>query len=217
MKKTTKNLALALGLLTTAIASHAQSSAMPSTAPMSPPLGLLGTQYTEFNLGAQDIRHISTDGYGLGIAANTAVIPGKVDAGALYRYNWIGGSFRGHANTVGAYATAYAPMQGVKPFVGAGLGYQWTSVRFGGSDDQALWNATAGVEIPAGPVTLTPRVNYDDDFQGTGKSGQAWTYSLEANYWLDSKCAVFASVGYSEVRHSKFDTWNYVVGLRSRF
>ena len=123
----------------------------------------------------------------------------------------------GDANTIGGYATAYAPLQGAKPFVGAALGYQWSSGRFGSGDNQALWGASAGVEIPTGVITLTPRITYADDFKGSRASSQAWTFAVEANYWVNNTTAVFASIGKTDVRHSRFDSRNYEVGLRGRF
>ena len=206
----TKNITLALGLLT-AVASHAQTT--PASTAGS---GLLGHRYTELNVGLQDIKHLSNHGYSVGAAANNPIIPGVLDAGALYSYSWIRGAVRGHANTIGAYATAYTVLNGVKPFAGAALGYQWNS--FGpGVDDQTLWGLTAGVEIPAGVVTITPRISYADDFEGSRNSSQAWTYQVEANYWYNSTSAVFASIGKTDVRRSSFDSWNYEVGLRARF
>ncbi|MGH7944989.1 MAG: porin [Opitutaceae bacterium] len=206
----TKNITLALGLLSAGV-SHAQTTPAGGE-------GLLGHRYTELSFGLQDLKHVSDHGYSVGASANNPLIPGVLDAGASYSYSWIRGPFRGHANTVGGYAIAYAPFNGVKPFVGAGLGYQWTSFSFGGSDDQALWGLTAGVEFPAGPrVTITPRINYADDFEASRNSTQAWTYQVEANYWFNSKSAVFGSVGKSDVRRSPIDSWNYEIGLRARF
>lgn len=205
----TQKITLTLGLLA-AGASYAQSNAPVST-------GLLGQQYTELSFGVNDIKHVSENGYSLSAGANTPVIPGKLDAGASYSYSWVRGDFRGHANTIGGYATAYVPLNGVKPFVGAGVGWQWTSARYVGSNDQGLWGATAGVEIPAGPVTITPRIVYADDFEGSADSGQEWTYQVEANYWFNQTTAVFGSIGKTDVHHSRFDSWNYQIGLRGRF
>jgi hypothetical protein len=209
-----KKMILALGLLAAGV-SNAQT---PADGGYGQGQGLLGQRYTEFNVGLQDIKHTSNHGYSVGAEANNPLIPGVLDAGASYSYSWTRGAFKGHANTIGAYATAYAPMHGVKPFVGTGLGYQWTNVRFAGSDEQALWGLTTGVEIPAGErVTVTPRINYADDFEGTPRSSQEWTFAVEANYWFSKTSAVFGSIGRSEVRRSPYDGWNYVAGLRARF
>jgi hypothetical protein len=210
--KTTNNIILALGLLTAATASQAQS-----TVSTSAPAGLLGAQYTELEFGVQDIKHLSPNAYSLTASANTALVAGQLDGGASYSYSRIGGAVRGHSNTIGGYFTGYAPMNGVKPFVTAGLGWEWSSYRFVGSDDRALWGGAVGVEIPAGVVTITPRIAYADDFEGSRKSGQAWTYEVEANHWFSKTTAVFASLGKTDVRHSPNDSWNYAIGLRARF
>ena len=206
----TKNITLALGLLS-AVACHAQSSPAGNS-------GLLGLRYTELNAGLQNISHVSEHGYSVGALANNPLIPGVLDAGASYSYSWIRGPFKGHANTVGAYTNVYVPFNGVKPFAGAGLGYQWSSFSFGANDDMAIWGLTAGVEIPAGPgLTFTPRVNYSDDFEGNRNSTEVWTFQVEGNYWFNASHAAFASVGKSDVRRSRLDSWNYEIGLRARF
>jgi hypothetical protein len=212
----TKKITLALGLIAAASSGIAQSS----TAGMSEPsrsTGLLGQRYTELAFGLQDVRHVTDHGYSVGAGANDPVIPGVLDAGASYSYSWFRGAGRGHANTIGAYATAYLPLRGLKPFVGTGLGYQWISARSIGNAQQALWGLTAGVEIPAGRFTFTPRISYADDFEGTHKSRQDLTVQVEANYWYSNTSAVFGSIGRSDVRRSSFDAYNYQVGLRARF
>jgi hypothetical protein len=207
----TKKITLALGLLAAGV-SYAQTQADAHYG-----TGLLGQRYTEFNVGLHDIKHVRQHGYSVGAEANNPVIPGVLDAGASYSYSWMKGTYKGHANTIGAYATAYAPFRGVKPFAGVGLGYQWTNSRFS-SDEQALWGLTTGVEIPAAErVTVTPRISYADDFEGTARSSQQWTYAVETNYWFSRTSAVFGSIGRTDVRRSSFDAWNYQVGLRARF
>lgn len=211
--KLTKNITAALAILAAGVSYAQTSTAVAPTAGT----GLLGHRYTELNAGLQDIKHLSNHGYSVGAGANNPVIPGVLDAGASYSYSWIRGAFRGHSNTIGAYTTAYTVLNGVKPFAGAALGYQWNSYAFGVNDDQALWGLTAGVEIPAGAVTITPRVNYTDDFENSRESTQAWTFQVEANYWFNAKNAIYGSIGKSDVRRSSFDSWNYEIGLRARF
>lgn len=210
--KLTKNITLAVSLVA-AVASHAQTPATASATAS----GLLGQQYTELSFGLDDLKHVSTHGYSVSASANTALIPGQLDAGGTYSYSWMGGALRGHANTIGGYTTAYLPLRGVKPFASAALGYQWTSARFGLGDDQAVWAGAIGVEIPAGKVTITPRISYADDFRGSNRSTQAWTLGAEANYWYSRTSAVFAGIGFSDVRRSSLDSWNYEIGLRAKF
>jgi len=209
MKLTTKTI-LALGILAGGV-SFAQT---PADARLGN--GLLGERYSEFNFGVQDIKHVSNHGYDVGASANNPLLAGVLDAGASYSYSWIRGAFNGHANTIGAYATAYTALQGVKPFVSSALGYQWVSSRFG-SDEQTLWGLSTGVEIPAGVATITPRISYADDFEGSRASSQQWTFAVEANYWFNKRSSVFGSIGKSDILHSSLSSWNYEIGLRSRF
>ena len=60
--KLTKKITLALGVIAVGSASYAQTSAVASN-------GLIGTQYTEFSFGVQDVKHISDNAYSLGVAA----------------------------------------------------------------------------------------------------------------------------------------------------
>ena len=210
--KLTKKITFTIGVVAAGV-SYAQTPAASTSGD-----GLLGHRYTELSVGIQNIDQLSDHGYSVGASANNPIVPGVLDAGAAYSYSWIRGPFKGHANTIGAYTTAYAPLHGVKPFAGAALGYQWTSFRFVGSDDQALWGLTAGVEIPAGPgLTITPRINYADDFESSRNSSQQWTYEVEANYWVNRSTAAFVSLGKSDVNRSPLDSWNFEVGLRARF
>lgn len=210
----TKKIILAIGLLAAGV-SFAQTTA--TTTRTSTANGLLGHRYTELSYGLDDIEQSGHHGYSVGARANNPILPGMLDAGAAYSYSWINGPFKGHANTVGAYATAYQPLAGVKPFATAALGYQWTSLAFGAGDDEAVWGAAIGVEVPVGAFTVTPRLSYSDDFNGTPRSNEAWTVSVEANYWFSATSAVYGSIGHIDVRRSSIDAWTYEIGLRARF
>ncbi|HVU32556.1 MAG TPA: hypothetical protein VHE61_03925 [Opitutaceae bacterium] len=207
----TKNTILALGLLAAAGVSNAQTTATNSAAPV----GLLGQTYSEVNFGVSDITHYSPNAYSLGVAGNAPVSP-FLDLGAGYNYSWIGGADRGHGNTLSGGATLYKTFAGVKPFVGAAVGYQWTTFTYG-RDEQAVWGATVGVEIPVSVITLTPRIVYADDFRGANRSQQSTSYEVEANYWVTPKAGVFAGLGYTDVRRSSLDSWDYSVGARFKF
>jgi hypothetical protein len=210
--KLTKKITFALGALAAAGAIHAQTAAASGTAN-----GLLGQRYVEAGFGVQDIKHVSSNVYSLGAAVNVPFIPSLVDVGANYSYDWIkSAAFRGHANTFGGDVKVYTTLSGVKPFVSAGLGWQWSHA-FGSSDDNGLWNAAVGVEIPVAGFTVTPRIVYHDDFQGSRDSSQDWTYEVAGNYWITRTAAAFASVGYADDRGTNFDSWNYRVGLRLKF
>src|SRR4051812_17166425 len=201
----TKKMILVLSALVATGASYAQTTTSEAA-----PVGLLGQSYSEVHFGASDIKNCSKNQYGLGVAANVPVTP-YLDLGAGYDYGWVSGV--GHFNGVTGGATVYKAFNGVKPFAGAALGYQWT--RWGGvngKDNQTVWGLAAGVEIPAGAVTITPRIVFADDFESPRNSSQQTTYEVEANYWATKTVGVFASVGYTEVNHSNNDAWNYGVG-----
>ena len=205
----TKNTLLALGAFAAAAASFAQTAPAPAAAPV----GLLGQSYSEASFGFTEIKHFAKDQYSLGVASNLPVAP-NFDLGAGYSYSWLRGL--GHTHTIVGGATAYTTFNGVKPFASAALGYQWD--RYAGfRDDQAIWGGSVGVEIPVSVISVTPRISYADDFHGTARSTQQWTYGVEANYWVTRTAAVYADVSYSDVKDTKVDAWTYTVGARFKF
>ncbi|MDP3071410.1 MAG: hypothetical protein Q8N18_14060 [Opitutaceae bacterium] len=227
--KTTNKLTLALAGLTLAAGLHAQSTTTAVPAPRSvassSSAGLIGTPYTELKFGVQDIKGNSSHAYSIGAGANTVLVPRQLDGGASYAYSRIGGASRGHTNTIGGYLTAYAPtpsylndvgfLRSAKPFISANAGWEWSSYPTG-SDDQPLWGASVGIEIPAGAVTITPRLSYSDDFEGTSRSSQSVGAAVEVNYWYSPTMAFFGSAGESGLRHSNRSARNFFIGLRSR-
>jgi hypothetical protein len=206
IKKTT----LALGLLAAASASYAQ------TTPTSN--GVLGQSYLEFNYNFADLDSVDDNGHAGTVSLNLPVIPSLLDVGGSYTYSWIGGAARAHANTFTGYANAYTVLDGAKPFVGAGVGYTWASLPFGLGDHDPFWSLTAGVEIPVGAFTVTPKITYSDDFSGRiGNSDDSWEYAVEGNYWFSPKAGAFASVAKIDYHRDPLDVWSYKVGVRLKF
>ncbi len=203
----TKKIILALGTLTAVAMCNAQSSAAASA-----PAGVLGQEYTELSFGVQDIQKTSVNSYSLGAAQNKP-LTANIDLNGSYSYGWLDGSGRGHSNVIGATATGYTKWNGVKPFAGLGLGYQWISAR-GFRDNNAIWGAAVGVEIPVGEFSITPSIRYSDDFRSARRSSQDVTYSTEVSTWVSKDLSVFGGIGYTDTRKSPFDSWNYTVGLR---
>ena len=208
--KPTKKITLVLGLLAAAGTSIAQTTATSGQ-------GLLGQRYADLGVGVQDVDQFSDNIYSIGASVNTPLVPSSADAQFGYTYSRVRGVVRGHANTLGGGLKVYAPLQGVKPFVGANVGWQWVSIRGFDDDDSGLWGGTAGVEIPVGAFTLTPRVNYTDDFENSRNSSQEWSYEVEANYWFSATKAAYASVGKADGRSGAPDSWNYRAGVRMKF
>lgn len=208
--KLTQKITLVLALLAAAGTGIAQTAAGRGT-------GLLGQRFVDVGVGLQDIDNFSDHIYSAGASVNTPFLPSLADASFGYTYSRIKGVIRGNANTFSTGLKFYAPLQGVKPFVGANVGWQWVSIRGFDTEDDGIWGATAGVEIPVGAFTLTPRIVYSDDFESTRNSSQEWSYELEANYWFNASSAVYASVARSDGRSGSADSWNYRAGLRVKF
>jgi hypothetical protein len=208
--KLTQKITFALGLLAAASASIAQTTTSRAQ-------GLLGQRYVDLGFGVQDADQLSDHLYTVGASVNMPLLPNAADVGFGYAYSRFRGPIRANGNAIGGNLRLYAPLQGVKPFVGLNVGWQWTSIRGFDDDDYGFWGAAAGVEIPLGAFTLTPRVGYADDFENTENSSQDWTYELEANYWFSNTAAAYASVGKTDGRRGSIDTWNYRAGVRFRF
>lgn len=204
----TKKTILALGLLAVAGASYAQTAAANQTT-----VGLLGQSYSEAQFSVTDIKHYSKNQYGLGVAANVPVTP-YLDLTGGYDYGWLRGE--GHFNAISAGANAYTTFNGVKPFVGAAVGYEWETSQ-GSRRNLGIWGLAAGVEIPVSVVTITPRIVYADDFKNAARSTQQASYEVEGNYWVTKTTAVYATVGYTDIRKSSNDAWTYTVGARFKF
>lgn len=203
----TKKISFALGLLAAASAMNAQNAAIDT------PVGVLGQRYVDLSFGAQDIDDFSKNVYNTSLEANLPVSP-SLDLGVGYSYGWFRGTPRGHVNTLSASGTFYAPLGGVKPFLSAAIGHQWS--RFAGFRDNAgVWGAAVGVEIPFGTLALTPRIAYSDDFEGG--SSNDFTYEVEAHYWVSQRTAVYGTIGRTELDNSPADSWNYQLGLRWKF
>ena len=204
----TKKTIIALGALAIAGATYAQTTTSETA-----PAGLLGQRYAQIEFGAADISDYSKNQYGLGVGANLP-LSANLDLSAGYGYSWIRGV--GHVNGLSSSVTAYTSFGGAKPFVGGGVGYSWTRWS-GGKDNQVNWGLTAGVEIPVGVVTITPRIVYSDDFEDSYASSQQLSYEVEANYWLNRSTAIFAEVGYVDFKHASDHAVTYGAGARFKF
>jgi hypothetical protein len=208
----TKKTILALGTFAVAVASHAQTTSTGTA-----PAAVLGQQYSEVSFGVSDIRHLSPNLYSTTISDNLPLCT-YADASAGYTYDWIkGGAIAGHANTLSAGTRLFTSLAGVRPFIGLGLGWQWSHLA-GVRDNTPVWNASLGTEIRAGEsFVVLPQIVYHDDMQSASKSAQDWTYQVEGNYRLSGATALFASVGFADDRRSSFDSWNYRAGVRMKF
>lgn len=200
--------------------------------PAAPSGGLLGKRYVDLNFGVQDIKHFPKNAYNVGLSANLPVAPG-VDLGAGYAYSWLSGTTttpRVRSDIIQGTVTLFPPnatfSNGARPFVAAGIGYQWDNVSLSGTPhsfnfssdaDYGLWGLALGVEIPVKAFSLTPVISYNDDFRNSHQSSQAYDYGVEANCWVTDEVAVYGGIAYEDVRHSNLDSWNYNAGVRLKF
>lgn len=180
--------------------------------------GLLGQRYADVSLGLLDPHGTSDTGYGAGFGVNLPVAT-NLDASFNYgysRFNNGGLKLRDHA--VNAALIGYSSYGTVKPFVGLGLGYQWSKTKFAGfsvKDDTASWAVGAGVEVPAGQFTLTPSVSYVDGFENNTTG--SYTYGVEASTWLSKTVAGYVDVSYVDVVGRGGESMVYTIGARLRF
>src|SRR5688572_29615799 len=101
----TRNITLALGLVVGSVSFAQTTTAGNDNAA----LGLLGHRYTELILGLQDYSDVSDAVFIAGASANNPLIPGMLDAGASFTYNYVPGPTEatdGNANTISGYAIA---------------------------------------------------------------------------------------------------------------
>ncbi|MGA3008072.1 MAG: hypothetical protein ABSE59_09305 [Opitutaceae bacterium] len=211
----TKKLSFVLATFVAASLLHADEPATPDTS-----VGTLGQRYGELGFTDQVIKHISNNSYDGELAANVPVTR-FLDLGGSYTYSWFKYNNQNlHSNIAQGDATAYTTAAGMKPFVTASIGYQWdrtTSTNFFIRSDYGFWSGTAGVEIPFGPVALTPFASYDSDFLSSAKSSQDLNFGLKANYWFNDRWAGFVDVYYDDAFHSIYDSTVVSIGVRRRF
>lgn len=231
---------------TAALAQPASTSTTPTTSTTGPTsgsgytgpsgqggAGLLGQNFTDIHLGYADYRHSGAESYNAGIRANQAFAPG-LDLGLGYDYHWEnnspgpfpGTNYDAHYHKLDVGGTFYTPIAGVKPFLGVGIGYQWARTRFSGlfsgnspvrfAGDEWIWKTKGGVEVPLGPVTLTPHFAYIDTL--SSDSHGEWQFGAEANYWFTPRTAGYFDMTFHNPRSGGGpESWTYVVGARVRF
>jgi opacity protein-like surface antigen len=212
--KTNNTLAIALVGLAAALTTHAQSVTNNG--------GLLGQRYAEASVGLIDPHGISSNGFSGDLAVNLPVQTG-LDANFSYSYDrfntsFAGTSLRSRDHTLGASLVGYNSFGNLKPFFGAGLGYQWNRTKIGAfktRDDDSLWALGTGVEIPCGTFTLTPKVTYQDGFKSDSAAG--FTYGAEAHTWFTKSVGGFADVTFSDPTGGGTQAWVYRIGARMRF
>lgn len=206
MNITTK-ISLALVALTAASLSQAQ------TKPTTASTGLLGQRYAEAGFSVTDPRGNAKNVYGADFGVNLPVAS-ALDLNFAYNYGWTKvGNTHAHANSIGAAATGYTTLAGVKAFAGAGLGRTW--VHSLGRANYNTWALAVGAEIPAGDITVTPTIAYSDLLNN--QSGGQYSYGVEGSTWVTKTLAGFLGVSFNDEVGRGGESWSYVIGVRSRF
>jgi opacity protein-like surface antigen len=221
--KTHYTLSVVLLGLATALSTRAQSP-MVSNAN-----GLLGQRYVEASVGAIDPHGSSDYGFSGDVSVNLPVQTG-LDVGFGYTYNrlnadLLSGLFklRQRDHTLSSTLTGYSTFGNIKPFAGLGVGYQWSRAKlnFGGTrvfetdDDDAVWGAGIGAEIPVGAFTITPSISYQDTF--SSDSSGAFAYGVEGHTWFTRTLGGFGEVTFSDPTGGGRQAWIYRAGVRLRF
>ncbi len=233
--KSSSSIAFVVAALLCGGAAQAQSitAPSPSNSVRNNP-GVLGQSFTDLRFGYENVRHSDADAYDAGISGNVPVARG-VDVGFGYDYYWennspgpiAGTHYDAHYHQLATNANFYMPLQGgVKPFVGAAIGYQWARADFSSpftssrpvrfQDNNWVWGASAGVEVPAGAWAFTPRISYSDTM--TNNSYGTWHYGAEAHHWFTEKLGGYLDATFHDPQHGYGpESWTYTAGMRFRF
>ncbi len=194
--------ALAFGLSASARAGEGPTAATTTAeGPMAPALslGLLGQTYagltySHINL---DGAPVNADSYGL--EYNWALNPGF---DAVFNYDWaqsglVAGERAREQTLTAALREFITTQRWGKPYVEAGIGYDWAKKFAGVKDRSFVWLVAAGVEFQAAPaLTITPFVRYtrtdgyDDE--------DTVNYGVKANYWVTRQWAVTGGIDRSD-------------------
>ncbi len=192
--------------------------------------GILGHTYADFNYSWVDFNedNASPRGFIAGVSGHAPVATG-LDVGLGYDYfrennhrdPFNNSPYDVRSHQVTGSATWFAANAGVKPFVTGAVGYKWTHgdlQSFRTFDNQWVWSAGVGAEIPLGTFALTPRIAYSDDFHGPRYSDATWHYGVQAHHWFNEKLGGYLDVAYHDPRERYADEyWTYTAGLRVRF
>lgn len=179
------------------------------TATPPPRQGLLGATYALLDMGVVQERHGNGRTYGPTVGVNLAVTDNTdvtTTVGYAKQRKW---PTDGNLYQLGADWNFHLNLGQWKPFVVAGLGYQFS--RAASDDDFGLWNAGAGVEYVVAPRTaLTLKAVDTGAFSRSIAS--AWQYSFSASHWLQHHLAVTAGVTFVENQ-----AIGYTIGVRWGF
>ena len=184
----------------------------PAPLPASGAMGLLGQTYAgvSYSYVNLDKSPVNADDYAFEF--NQALNPG-LDALFHYDFTQAGLHLGDRANDQslgGALRLFNAAQAWGKPYVEAGVGYEWTRT-MGVRDDSFTWEGAAGIEFQAAPaLTVTPYIKYEEAHDLA--VGGLWKYGVRGNYWVDNQWAVTVGLEGNGNQDMK-----YTVGTSFRF
>ncbi|HTL66970.1 MAG TPA: hypothetical protein VL200_04865 [Lacunisphaera sp.] len=214
-KKNSLKACLLLAAATLGLAAAAPAAEEPTT-PAAAPAGsggLLGQTYAglSYSYLRLDSSPVNADRYGF--EYNQALNPGF---DAVFNYDWTQtgrfGGDRAREQFLSAALRVFSTgWSWGRPYVEAGIGYDWMRLSAGVRDHSFAWIGGAGIEFQAAPnLTVTPFGRYQR-LDGYGDKN-LFTYGVKANYWLTHQWAVSAQLD----RNDSQDM-GYKVGFNYRF
>ena len=202
--------ACALGLSSAALAAE-------DAAPVSAPVvtigrGLLGESYSAMSYRYIDLHGTSADAHAFDFTLNQNVSEG-FDVLLDYTYKNSEALAGGHANQrmFDLGVRAFTNTRGFKPYVEAGLGWQWAKAPLGYRANSPAYFLGTGVEFQmARDLALTPFVRYTDATKhGIGHEVDC---GIKANYWLGEHVGIMTSISRDNSRDMR-----YGLGLTFRY
>lgn len=180
--------------------------------------GVLGQRFVGAHADLVDFENLTDYGCSAGVGMNLPVLA-NVDVGLGLAYGWLnthGQSVR--ERTVNASVVWHASTTVIKPFVGAGIGYDWVRDYFSWtrlSDNAGRWGAVIGVEVPVQGVVVTPSLGYSDWFNGHWAG--TVSYGVEVSYWFTRSVGGYAGVIHNDFTGDNGSSSVYRAGLRLKF
>ena len=211
--KTLVLIACTLGLSAAAFASE-DAATLPvasATTAQTDGHGLLGQNYATLGYSYVDYHGTILNGHSFDFGLNQNLTEG-VDAilgcGYLSTDKVNGGGASAQAIDMGV--RAFTAIGGLKPYVAAGLGWEWAKAPLGYRANYATYFLSTGAEFQvARDFSVTPFVSYAD---ATKRSvGRRVDYGVKVNYWISEHVGLTAAISRDNSRDMQY---NFGVSFR---
>ncbi len=200
--------AFAFGLGSAAMA--ADDTTPPAPVAKAPPAqtdnghGLLGQNYAGLSYGYLDLHGTSVSARGYGFTINQNL---SESFDALLEYTdqnsskLAGGRINQRMFDLGV--RAFTTTRGFKPYVEAGLGWEWAKAPLGYKANSPAYFVGTGVEFQvAHDLSVTPFVRYTDATKHS--IGHEVDYGVKANYWLSEHVGLTAAISRDNSRDMQY-------------